>query len=115
MFGQNPRVWEPLPPDRPPETSWAAASPPKNRLLATSTTMLIARNRRIGFTSMVFRASLQMLTTNTAATMSTITPVQGCVRSMLSDKAVRITNLDVVEVLKKLRKRAGTGKDWAKA
>ena len=68
--------------------------------------MLIARNRRIGFTNMVFRASLQMLTTNRAATVSTITPVQGCVRSMLSDKAVIMTNLDTETVLKKLIKVA---------
>ena len=106
MFDQNPRVWETLPPERPPETSWAAASPPKNRLLATSTTTLIARKRRIGFTNMVFRASLQMLATNRAATVSTITPVQGCVRSMLSDKAVIMMNLDTETVLKKLIKVA---------
>src|SRR5437667_8831338 len=106
MFGQKQRVSETLAPHRPHETSWAAASPPKNRLLATSTTMLIARNRITGFTNTVFRASLQTLTTNTAATASTITPVQGCVRSILSDRAVRMTNLDMVAVLKKLIKRA---------
>src|SRR5947208_15575756 len=98
MFGQNPRVSETLAPDRPPETSWAAASPPKNRLLATSTTTLIARKRRIGFTNIDFRASLQMLATNRAATVSTITPLQGCVRSTLSDTAVIKRNLYTVTV-----------------
>src|SRR6266446_3275600 len=106
MFGQNPRDWETFDPDRLDETSWAATSPPKSRLLETSTTMPIARRRRRGFTKMVFRTSLQTLTTNIAATVSTIVQIQGNVRSKLRDKTVRMTYLDVDAVLKKPTRRA---------
>src|SRR2546428_12295070 len=115
MFGQNPKDWETLDVDRLDETSWVATGPTKSRLLARSTTMLIARRRSRGFTKMVFRASLQTLTTNTAAKVSTIPQIQGYVRSILSDNTVRMTYLDIDAVLKKPSRKARNRKAPSRA